>query len=211
MPPTARRIARELHDSVTQGLYAVTLYSEAAALHLESGDLGTLSEQLREIQSISQQALREMRLLIFELRPPILEREGLVAALQARLDAVEGRGGVASSLKVEGEPRLTRVVEEELYRIAQEALNNVLKHSKAKHVAIALEFGDDRVCLDVVDDGIGFEPSALVGASKGGLGLEGMAERARQVGGKLSVESVPGQGTKVRIEVPTGQSSPDEA
>ncbi len=208
-----QRIARELHDSVAQGLWGVNLYAEAASCLLESGDLMTLSKHLRDIQEISQEALREMRLLIFQLRPPILKQEGLVAALEARLDAVEGRGGIETTLKVEGEPRLTRVVEEALYRIAQEALNNVLKHSMAKKVAIALEFGNDRVCLEVADDGVGFEPSALsragtgVGPSvgKGGLGLKGIGERARRVGGRLSVESEPGHGTRLRIEVPSGQ------
>ncbi len=148
-----------------------------------------------------------MRLLIFELRPPILEKEGLIAALEARLDSVEGRGGIEATLKLEGEPRLTRVVEEELYRIAQEALNNVLKHSRAQRVAVELRFSPDRVCLEVSDDGVGFEPRALAGVSKGGLRLKGMGERARQVGGCLSVESAPRQGTKVRIEVPSGQGS----
>lgn len=194
-----QRIARELHDSVTQGLYGITLYSEVASLVLESGDLATLARHLREIQAISQEALREMRLLIFELRPPILEQEGLVAALEARLDAVEGRGGIETELRVEGEPKLTREIEEELYRIAQEALNNVLKHSKARKVKVSLEFSDERVCLEVFDDGVGFDPSALDG--KGGLGHKGMAERARQIAAELAVESAPGRGTRVRVEV----------
>jgi signal transduction histidine kinase len=197
-----QRIARELHDSVTQSLYGVTLYAEVAGLLLDSGDLTTLAEHLREIQSISQQALREMRLLIFELRPPILEQEGLVAAIEARLEAVEGRGGVSTELRVEGEPKLTRVVEEEIYRIAQEALNNVLKHSRARRTTVQLTFSDERVCLEVFDDGVGFDPSE--GGGKGGLGLKGMAERARQIGGALTIDSAPGQGTRLRIEVDVG-------
>ncbi len=202
-----QRIARELHDSVAQGLWGVNLYAEAASCLLESGDFETLAKHLHDIQAISQEALREMRLLIFELRPPILKQEGLVAALEARLDCVEGRGGIETTLKVEGEPQITRAAEEELYWIVQEALNNVLKHSSAHRVEIELRFCPERVYLEVSDDGVGFAPSALAGASKGGLGLKGMAERARRVGGCLSVESAPGQGTRVRIEVPSGQGS----
>ncbi len=198
-----QRIARELHDSVTQGLYGVTLYSEAASLLLEAGDLATLGEHLREIQAISRESLREMRLLIFELRPPVLEKEGLVAALEARLSAVEGRGGIETALRVVGEPRLSRVIEEELYRIAQESLNNVLKHSKARRVQVRLEFGAERVCLEVQDDGVGFEPGARPG--RGGLGLRSMAERALQIGGKLAIISALGQGTRVRVEVAFGE------
>jgi signal transduction histidine kinase len=201
-----QRIARELHDSVTQGLYAVTLYGEAASLHLQAGDLGTLGEHLHEIQAISQEGLREMRLLIFELRPPVLEKQGLVAALQARLDSVEARGGIETTLQVEGEPRLTAAVEEGLYRIAQEALNNTLKHAHPSRVQVRLEFFDDLVSLEVQDDGVGFDPGGLTG--KGGLGVKGMAERAQQIGGTVAVTSAPGQGTRVRVEVALAETAP---
>ena len=119
------RLARELHDSVTQALYGVTLYAEAAARLLSLGEMGMAADHLRELRDTAQEALREMRLLIFELRPPLLQEEGLVAALQARLEAVEERAGLETEFKVEGEGRLPLEIEEELYRIAQEALREM--------------------------------------------------------------------------------------
>jgi signal transduction histidine kinase len=107
-----QRLARELHDSVTQALYGVTLYSEAAAGHLALGHMDRAAEHLQELQGTAQEALAEMRLLIFELRPPILEELGLVATLQARLKAVEGRAGLRTEFKTNLEERLPPDVEE---------------------------------------------------------------------------------------------------
>jgi signal transduction histidine kinase len=141
-----------------------------------------------------------MRLLIFELRPPVLEQEGLVAALHARLAAVEGRiTGLSTTFDVQGEVRLPRGVEEALYGIAQETLNNVFKHARARSVALSLRREGGRVILEIADDGDGFDPGAV--RDRGGLGLRGMAERAEQVGGQLLVKSAPGQGTVVRVAV----------
>jgi signal transduction histidine kinase len=158
------------------------------------------ADHLRELRDTTQEALREMRLLIFELRPLELEREGLVAVLQARLEAVETRAGLKTELNVEGEGWLPPEIEEGLYRIAQEALNNALKHACAQSVAVSLRLDQPTVVLEIVDDGIGFDPSTAT--EGGGLGFHGMVERATQLGGQLTVESKPGGGTRVRVEVP---------
>jgi PAS domain S-box-containing protein len=196
------RLARELHDSVTQSLYSVTLYAEAAARLLTAGQHADAADHLRELRDTAQEALREMRLLIFELRPPALEKSGLMAALQARLDAVEGRGGVLTELQVEGAQEADRVplaVQEELFQIAREALNNVLKHARALHVRVHVQFGDMAACLEVWDDGVGFDPAQI--RERGGLGLPGMRERALKIGADLQITSEPGKGTCVRVTV----------
>jgi signal transduction histidine kinase len=152
-----QRLARELHDSVTQSLYSVTLYANAAVLALAADKREVVADYLRELQETAQEGMRDMRLLIFQLHPPVLEAEGLVAALQARLAAVEERAGLQTQFRVEGERRLPIIIEEDLYWIAQEALNNVRKHAEARHVVVHLHFTVKSVRLDVVDDGIGFD------------------------------------------------------
>jgi PAS domain S-box-containing protein len=196
------RLSRELHDSVTQSLYSITMYAEAAARLLTTGDRETAAQHLRELRDTAQEALREMRLLIFELRPPALAKIGLAAALQARLDSVEMRGGIQTELHVEGEQNRDEVlhaVEEELYHIAQETLNNVLKHANAKHVWVRLCFSDIETILSIRDDGIGFAPTA---EQKGGLGLASLKERAEKIGATMEIESTPRAGTEIRVVVP---------
>jgi signal transduction histidine kinase len=212
-----QRLARDLHDSVTQSLYSVTLYAEATARLLGAGDLEVATHYLGELRDTAQEALRETRLLIFELRPSVLEKEGLTVALEARLEAVEARGGLKTEMRVDGDEPLPFALEEELYRIAQEALNNIIKHAKAHNVSVHLEQTRQseklvRVRLSVQDDGDGFDPAA--GRDKGGLGLRGMEERIQRFGGTLSIESAPGAGTKVQAEVVVeadqGPSRPSE-
>ena len=196
------RLARDLHDSVTQAVYGVTLYAEASTRLLAAGQVETAAEHLRDLRTTAQQALREMRALIFELRPPVLEKEGLVAALQTRLESVEGRAGVRAELKADGDFVLSRENEEGLYRIAQEALNNALKHARAQSISVGLSRGGGRITLEVVDDGVGFDTAE--GREHGGLGFTGMEERATRLGGVLTVLSSPGGGTTVRVEVADG-------
>jgi signal transduction histidine kinase len=197
------RLARELHDSVTQALYGVTLYSEAAAGHLSLGHMDRVAEHLQELQDTAQEALAEMRMLIFELRPPILEELGLVAALQARLQAVEGRAGLRTEFKTDVEEHLPLDVEEGLYRIVLEALNNALKHAQARNIKVHLRQDERtrlepvRVTLEIADDGIGFDPATA--CHQGGLGLPAMEERAEAIGAMLRIESEVGSGTKVVV------------
>jgi signal transduction histidine kinase len=193
-----QRLARELHDSVTQSLYGISLQAEAASRALTAGDAVPVASNLEEIRETSQEALGEMRLLLFELRPPLLEEHGLYGALQSRLGAVESRAGLVTELQGEGAERLPPETEQELYRLAQEALNNVLKHAHASRVAVRLDVSTDRAVLEVADDGVGFEPYLRGGD---GFGLPGMRERVERLGGTLQVESEPGAGTRVRVEV----------
>jgi signal transduction histidine kinase len=193
------RLARELHDSVTQALYGVTLCAEAAARQISSGQVEMAEGHLREIRTTTYDALREMRLLIFELRPPVLKREGLAAAMQARLDAVERRFGMETQFQGNGVGQLSPDVEEGLYRVAQEALNNILKHARASAVTVSLRRSQDVVTLEIADNGIGFDP--VVARERGGFGLQGMEERAARLGGQLVIESTPGKGTRIQVEI----------
>ncbi len=144
----------------------------------------------------------DMRSLIFELRPPVLEKVGLAAALQERLEAVEGRAGVAVEFHTAGKDGLAAPVQTELYRIAQEALSNVVKHARAKRVVVNLNFETDRAALEIRDDGAGFDLERA--RQKNTMGLRSIAERAQKINGVLTVEGKPGQGTLVRVEVPYG-------
>ena len=162
--------------------------------------VNSAADYLRELRDTAQEALREMRLLIFELRPSALETDGLVLALRTRLEAVEERAGLAVSLQVQGEGALPLAVEEGLYRITQEALNNALKHAAAHRVDVCLAYEETRIVLEIRDDGMGFDQE--VAAESGGLGLQSMAERAAHMGGTLTLDSHPGAGTYIRVEVP---------
>lgn len=191
------RLARELHDSVAQTLYGLTLQSEAASRNLKSGKIEVVDGYLHEIRQSARQTLQEIRLLIFELSPPILQKYGLAAALQARLDGVERRSGIKTTIEIHPVERLPLKLETGLYRIAQEALNNALKHAQAGHVAVSLKQEQNRLVLEVMDDGIGFD----TGNPDGGIGLQGMQARVQEMDGEFWIESIPGQGTRVRVEV----------
>jgi len=195
-----QRIARELHDSVTQLLYGIRLYSTAASHSILENNLKQVEQDLAEIKDNALQALQEMRLLIFELHPPLLKEAGLVAALQTSLDSVEARTGLQTDLKVEGGiTRLPSSIEVELFRIAMEALNNLVKYARAKKVTVDLRSTDGRVYMDICDNGVGFDLSAA--KLSNGLGLHNMEERARRMGANLEITSAPGIGTQVKVDV----------
>jgi signal transduction histidine kinase len=128
-----------------------------------------------------------------------LQREGLVAALRSRLEVVEERVGMETVLDVDGYRRCGPEIEEGLYRIAQEALNNALKHARANSVKVSLQQAESRVMLVVLDDGTGFD--LRIARRAGGFGLRGMEERANRLGGRLLVQSSPGKGTEIRVEI----------
>jgi signal transduction histidine kinase len=195
-----QRLARELHDSVTQALYSVTLYADAARMAFSAEKWQALESNLQEVRNMSREAMYDMRLLVFELRPFMLETEGLVSALRARLAAVEGRSGLKTQVLVEEERRLPIRVEEELYRIAQEGLNNVVRHAGATQVQIQLKYNENTVLLEMMDDGRGFAPEAV--SQSGGFGLQGIKERVQQLGGTLKIESAPLKGTRLKIRIP---------
>ncbi|MBN1642778.1 MAG: GAF domain-containing protein [Anaerolineae bacterium] len=193
------RLARDLHDSVMQALYGVTLYAEAAVRQLDKGDGALATDHLREIRDTTEEALREMRVLIFELRPPVLKRDGLVTALRSRLESVEERVGVKTEFQAACPGRLPAEMEEELYRVALEALNNALKHANADSVLVRLVQEEGVVQLEIVDDGIGFDRELV--RQRGGFGLRSMEERVVQLGGTLIVDTGLGRGTRIRAEV----------
>ena len=204
-----QRLARELHDSVTQSLHSSILLAEAGQRLASRGDLERTRVYLTRLGEINQQALKEMRLLVYELRPLHLRNVGLVGALQHRLDAVELRAGVNVNLAVDGEIELPPDVEETLFRIAQEALNNALKHAAPTSIMVTVhiegESPNKRVELDIIDDGRGFDPTAL--GDEGGLGLVSMRQRVENIGGVLDIRSMPGEGTHVRASVDVGAST----
>jgi len=194
-----QRLARDLHDSVTQSLYSLTLFAETGLRAAVAGDLEHVEAYFGRLAETAQDALKEMRLLVYELRPPALEREGLVGAIQRRLDAVERRAGVRARVLADATIELPRAVEEGLYRIAQEALNNALKHAEATTVTVRIGILDGRVELEVSDDGVGFDCDAI--ANGGGMGLVSMRERAEELGSALQIASAPGRGTTVSVSV----------
>jgi nitrate/nitrite-specific signal transduction histidine kinase len=199
-----QRLARELHDSVTQSLYSLTLLAEGGRRLAHTGQLKNAETRFADLWEIARQSLKEMRLLVYELRPPVLEKEGLVGALQRRLDAVEGRAGVEARLLVDRDVALPTAVEEALYRIALEALNNALKHAAATALAVRIRCDGRQIELEVEDNGRGFDPQIV--ARGGGLGLTTMRERAEALGGVLSIRSAPEAGTSVKVtaEAPDG-------
>jgi signal transduction histidine kinase len=193
------RLARELHDAVSQKLFGVVLTAESAATLLDR-DPDAAREQLTRLGGLAREAQEELRALIDELRPPSLAIEGLATALRKHVAVLRRVFGVDVGLRVAGALRLDPEAEGEVFRIAQEALQNAMRHSHAERVEVRLEADNGRVDLAVADDGIGFEAAnpELRGRR---LGLTSMEERARAVGGVLTIESEPGAGTTVRLEV----------
>jgi signal transduction histidine kinase len=181
------RLARELHDALTQSLFGLRL-------RLEAGDVAGASSLLEDI-------FGELRSLILQLRPPALEADGLVASLAKHLDVVGRTHGIDTRLDATSVGGLSPEAERALFRIAQEAVTNVVRHASAAEVTVSLERGEGTVVLQVVDDGIGFDPSHHAISSRR-LGLVSMRERAADLGGTLSLTSAPGQGATVRAEIP---------
>jgi len=192
-----QRLARELHDSVSQALYGIALGLHTARIQLDR-DLNELPGSLDYLLSLAEAAMDEMRALIFELRPESLEREGLVSALSKQGAALQARHGMTVQTELCEEPDLPLTVKQELYRIAQEAMQNTVKHARARKVDLRLSQTANAVILEVRDDGVGFDP---LGSFPGHLGLHTMQERVSSLGGRLQIESAPGQGTSILAQV----------
>ncbi|HET8571961.1 MAG TPA: PAS domain S-box protein [Candidatus Limnocylindria bacterium] len=193
-------LARELHDSVTQALFSMGLTARSLELLLDS-DPQAARQKLQDLRDLQKDALAEMRTLIFELRPASLEQDGLAQAIRTHAASVEGRTGLAVevSCPTDDFERPSLDVEEALYRIAQEALHNVVKHANARSVRIALGRDRNRIRLSVEDDGTGFDPERV---PRGHLGLHGMRQRADAIGGTMGITSTLGHGTRIEVEVP---------
>ena len=202
-----QRLARELHDSVSQALYGIALGARTARSLAEKHP-DELSEPLDYVLSLADAAMTEMRSLIFELRPNSLEMEGLVAALEKRVAVLRSRHGLAVRAQFCAEPKLPPPLKETVYRIAQEALHNAVKHAHAGQVAIRLSVDQGAVELEIVDDGVGFEPTE---PKPGHLGLHSMRERAVAQGGEIVIDSRRGVGTTIHARLPVPPSPGESA
>ncbi len=200
-----KRIARELHDDTIQALIGISRRLEALVTFDDSAHLSrAASQRIEELQELMDEAIRGVRRFSQDLRPSILDDLGLLPALEGLTTSLTERDGVLVELRVIGEKRrLAPEAELTLFRIAQEALSNVRKHAQATQAAMTVQFADNAVQITVQDNGCGFVPPTLAGdlAATGKLGLMGMHERARLLGGALSVTSEPGQGTCVTVNV----------
>jgi PAS domain S-box-containing protein len=188
------RLARELHDAVTQTLFSTTLIADVLPT-LWRMNPAEGERRLAELSELTRGALAEMRTLLMELRPNALVEAPLPALLRQLVEAMIGRARIAIDLHTEGERRLPPEVQVGLYRVAQEALNNVVKHAHASQAVVTLRLGD-AVRLSIADDGAGFDPGAVTADH---LGLRIMRERAEAIGARLSVYSEPGEGTQVSV------------
>jgi len=194
------RLARELHDSVTHQLFGLSLTAEAAATMIDD-DPAEAKVQLSRLQELTREAMEELRSLIFELRPPDVESEGLLTALRKHVDVLRRVYRRDVGLHIEGEPDLPPGAGAELLRVVQEALQNALRHAHAERLDVTMEAREGTLHLRVTDDGVGFDPGAP-GLRARRLGLTSMEERARALGGTLSIDSRPGEGTTIALEVP---------
>jgi signal transduction histidine kinase len=192
-----QRLARELHDSVSQALYGIALGARTAQTQLER-DPARLAEPLDYILSLAEAGLSEMRALIFELRPESLQTEGLVAALTKQADALRARHKLNLITRFDPEPAIALEAKEALYRIAQEALHNVAKHAHATRVELSLLNQEGKVLLEIRDNGKGFDTAREY---PGHLGIKSMPERAAQIGGEFRLESAPGGGTVITVRL----------
>ncbi len=200
------RIARELHDSMTQKLFSLRLTADAAAT-LVGPDPAPAAEHLETVRRLAAEASDELRAIMVGLRPADLAGDGLGPALRKQADLLNRAHGAEVSFRGDPVPRLSPSREDAVYRIAQEAVHNALRHGSPTHVRVELSIADGSIVLAVADDGIGFEaddaptPAAQANARRR-LGLASMRERAQAAGGRIAVSSQPGVGTKVRLEVP---------
>ena len=193
-----QRLARELHDSVSQALYGISLGAHTALTMLDT-NRDKAREALDFALSLTNVGLTEMRALIFELQPDALEKEGLVTALNRKAAELRARYGIEIALDLPDEPSLPLATKEAVYRIAQESMQNAVKHARCDRLGVRLDCGSDGCCLEVSDNGVGFDP---LGAFPGHLGLRSMRERAAAIGGTLTIDSEANRGTQIRAHVP---------
>jgi signal transduction histidine kinase len=200
-----QRLAAEIHDTLAQGLSSIVLLARSAESALPA-DPATAAERIAEVSRTAAENLAEARSFVHALTPPALQGSTLSEALRR----LAGRRGAGFHL--DGEPHPLPVeAEVALLRLTQEALANAVRHAAAQRVAVTLSYLDDEVTLDVFDDGVGFDPLAVPPAADrpGGFGLHGMRERIAALGGRLTVESAPGEGTVVAVSLPLDAALPD--
>jgi signal transduction histidine kinase len=199
-----QRLARELHDSVSQALYSIALGARTAQSLVDRNVGGELKSNLLEpidhVLAMADAGLAEMRALIFELRPESLENEGLVTALTKQAAAIQTRHGLALRVDLCDEPDIPLDAKLLMYRVAQEALHNIVKHAQASQVDLELACRENWVSLVIRDDGLGFD--TMIPSQ--GLGLRSMRERISQASGQFEVKSEPGKGTEIMAQIPLG-------
>jgi len=202
-----RHIARELHDETGQTLVSLRFGLRLLEREINEGGVGT--GRVAELMQRTDEVIDGLHRLAADLRPPSLDHLGLDAALRQFSRTAASKFGLAVHFSARGftSERLPGVVETDLYRVVQEALTNVVRHAQATRVDILVEHRGDRVMVMVEDDGVGFEPDRIPGESH--FGLLGMRERAEALGGTLTVESTPGAGTTIVVEVPSADPHPD--
>lgn len=193
-----QKLARELHDSVSQALYGIVLGTRTARAKLRKKPKEA-QDALDYVLSLSEGGLHEMRALIFELRPESLENEGLVAALTRQIEMLDRRHGIQATSAFPDEPAISLEAKEALYRIAREAIQNIIKHADAHTVTLCLKATEGEVTLEIQNDGQSFDP---LQAPPGHLGLQSMRERAEQLNGTLEIQSNQQEGTLVRVVIP---------
>ncbi len=193
-----QRVARELHDSITQALFTLTLTLESAQAFAKK-DPSRVPTLVERAHQVARDTLTETRTLISDLRPTALEQRGLADALREQFVALAARNRVAIELEMDGLTRLASASEDALYRIALEAVNNAVNHARATRIVVKFTQRDEAATLTVTDDGAGFDPMADY---TGHFGLKTMHERAHTLGGDVQIESAVGQGTTVRAEIP---------
>ncbi|MCW5853391.1 MAG: HAMP domain-containing protein [Anaerolineae bacterium] len=195
-----RRVARELHDEAAQALTSLLV---RVRLLERSATPDEARQHVQELRKLTAEALEEVRRVALELRPTILDDLGLVAALGWRVDEFNAASAARVTLTVAGlEERLPATVELAFYRVAQEALTNVLRHAHAQNARVTVRREDGWVMLDIVDDGMGFDPQTPRKAGSHGLGLVGMRERMALIGGELNIQAAEGGGTRITARAP---------
>ena len=197
-----RRLARDLHDSVTQSLYSLTLFAEAGQRMVQTHEMERLEQYLDRLTTTAQLALKEMRLLLFELRPWDLEPGKLIELIQERLEVVERRSGITAHLMTRNLPTLSPKIEENIYYVVIEALNNALKHAQCDAVSVIMAHKDADVQIEVADNGIGFCIEDTDG--HGGMGLRNMRERVQELGGSFAIytNQTGDEGTVIQANLP---------
>ncbi|MGC8517551.1 MAG: PAS domain S-box protein [Steroidobacteraceae bacterium] len=196
-------LGRELHDSVAQDIGAVSLNLTIVRSLLGERLEASVAQRLDDSEKLLEDAAQRLREVMLELRPPGLDEFGLLPALGEHAQRVARRAGFKVTVHgTQAQPRLSPTVGIALFRIAQEALNNAVKHAKAKHVEIRLDTGGDSVTLTIRDDGVGFDPAARAARGEGGMGMLTMAERAESIGARCTVQSAQGAGTCVSVTLP---------
>lgn len=193
-----QRLARELHDSISQALFGISLGAQTALAMLER-DSERAVEPMRYVLELADAGAAEMRALIFELRPESLQSEGLIRAIEKRASAIRARHRLQVDLQLDDEPETSLEIKEALYRITQEAMHNTVKHAGARTIIVRLICHDGSICLEIIDDGRGFDTAA---SFPGHLGLRSMPERARALGGVFTIDSSVGGGTRISVAIP---------